>query len=133
MGGNSAPYRHIWLYAKWQYAWGDLIKDLRTIVAYEEGRPPGFVSEKDILAAVCSVVAPLLFVGGDSASRLCRIFSNLLEESKNGPDNEQAPFDLEIIIRQLLSEIMIARTEESGEIFVEIGEPVPSLLPQIVS
>ena len=113
---RNNPNRHFYLYAKNHYQIDDVFYDMKVIQGNYCGMPPQYVSDRDILNRLLSLVYLHVVIDRDSGLQQFVSFT-----SKFGAND-----DLRWKIQTCLSVLM---TAEVKDIYYELGEPDPGILP----
>lgn len=140
MGGNvqvadtteTARFRHVWLYAKYQYKRTDLLEDLKVIIGHETAIPPEQVKIADILTIVCEIAAPLICKQPDPSTAVLGLLARLQSKSRTHlkGDSSEEHLNWTMILEELLGFMTAHPVQDNNdEILVNLGEPDYSLLP----
>jgi hypothetical protein len=113
---RNNPNRHFYLYAKNHYQIDDVFHDMKVIQGNYCGMPPQYISDRDILNKLLSLA--YLHIVVDEGSGFQQFVSFTLKFAGQP--------DIRWKIQACLSVLM---TAEVKDIYYELGEPDPGILP----
>jgi hypothetical protein len=120
---------HFFLYAKEHYQKGDVLDDLKNIMAHRQHQKPEQVCIGNIVIVLVQIVQKL--TAGDPCflqQFILRIREDLVVWPNHFPAFKQPTFD-EVLINACLGELATAIVQEGKTIYIRLGNPDPSILP----
>ena len=123
------PNSHIYLYAKGWYKEANLVDDLKKLVGLRCSVGPEYISEYDILSVLLSITWPHLLQSGNPELQF-KEFVLGLEESQYWKLDMRGKWSFnKALIRMCLSALRFTKVIDGEEVFIELDDPDPSILP----
>ncbi len=134
MGDKYIDYRHIWLYAKYHYVRGDLLEDLKIILAERSGIEPKAITTDHVIRTLVEIILEHVpntrslqrFIGDIISSLTAEESQYLLYGFQNYHKR------LSFVVNLCLSQLAIVSTCNSkGKVVLNLGEADSSIAKKI--